>query len=354
MVKPFSIGSRLLNNRYLPHVAYWTFIVVFFGLFWGSAEGKYSVLIGSELVLLPGKMAAVYLCIYWLVPTFLLKRRYIELVLLSLLSLIILGIFQRILVYYILIPWNKVYDLTLPLFDKFQIMHLMVDINTVVVIPLGVTLVKVWYKKQQEAQALEREKLEAELKFLKNQIQPHFLFNTLNNLYGLILKKSPQAEDVVLKLADLMRYMLYETNANTVPLEKEVFNTRSYIELEKVRYGNRVEVCFDVYGIVNGWEIAPMLLLPFVENSFKHGVSASLERAWIRVELTVEEKQLTFKVENSVPAGSANTDFEVPSGIGLENVRRRLEILYPNGHKLTVVSKGGVYRCELMVFRNLA
>lgn len=349
---PLSLLTRFARNRYLPHVAYWLFIVLFFGLFWGSAEGKYNILVGSEFVLLPGKMAAVYLCIYWLVPVFLLKRKYIQFVGFSLALLVVLGVIQRILVYYILIPWNSVYVTNLPLFDKFQIMHLMVDINSVVVIPLGITLVKVWYKKQMEAQELEKGKLEAELKFLKNQVQPHFLFNTLNNLYGLILKKSPQAEDVVLKLSELMRYMLYETNTDSVPLEKEIANTRSYIELEKVRYGDRVDICFDVYGSTVGWNIAPMLLLPFVENSFKHGVSASLDNAWIRIALTADEWQLKFVVENSVPAGQGAISSDLASGIGLANVKRRLEILYPDKHKFSANFRDGVFAAELIVLRN--
>lgn len=352
MLKPLLFINKLLENRFIPHIAYWTFIVLFFGLFWGSAEGKYDILIGSELILLPGKMAAVYLCIYWLVPMFLLKRKYVEFVGISLALLLVIAIFQRVLVYYLLIPWNSVYIPNLHLLDKFQIMHLMVDINSVVIIPLGVTLVKVWYKKLMETQELKRDKLEAELKFLKNQVQPHFLFNTLNNLYGLILKRSPQAEDVVLKLSELMRYMLYETNSDSVLLDKEVANTRSYIELEKVRYGEKVDICFDVYGNTMGWSIAPMLLLPFVENSFKHGVSASLDKAWIRIALSVDDTQLKFVVENSVPAGSGANSAEITSGIGLANVKRRLEILYPDSYSFSTNLKEGIYAAELIIMRS--
>lgn len=189
----------------------------------------------------------------------------------------------------------------------------------------SIKLAKHWVRSQQLMKEKEKQYLEAELNFLKTQIQPHFFFNTLNNLYSLTLKKSDQAPEVVLKLSDLMSYMLYESNAPQVPLKKEIDYLQSFLEVEKLRFGQRLSISFKVEGETSKLAIPPMILILFLENSFKHGVKNSLQDIEIDVSLEVDEKFLYFKVANPVSDFADSTD---KNGIGLKNVRRRLELLY--------------------------
>ena len=161
--------------------------------------------------------------------------------------------------------------------DGYKIAQNALEINMLVVFMSSVKILRHWYKTEQHTRNLEREKLEAELKFLKAQIHPHFLFNTLNNLYSLTLKKSDYAPEVVLKLSGLVNYMLYYTKEQAVPLAKEIESIHNYIALEKIRYGKELEIAFDVSGNIGSSMISPMLLLPFIENSFKHGVSDEIK-----------------------------------------------------------------------------
>ena len=180
----------------------------------------------------------------------------------------------------------------------------------------------------------EKEKLTAELQLLKAQVHPHFLFNTLNNLYALTLRKSDGAPEMVLKLSGLLSYMLYECNATEVPLEKEIRMLENYVDLEKLRYGSRLDVSLNFTGDIRGKTITPLLLIPFVENAFKHGSSEQLEQAWISLDLAVEGNRMSFKLVNSKdanesPGGGAG-------GIGLVNVRKRLELIHANNYELKI------------------
>jgi LytS/YehU family sensor histidine kinase len=268
--------------------------------------------------------------------------------------MIILGLVQRIIVFNYLIGWNEVF-FDLPFWNPYEIMHHIIDINTVMVIPAGVRLLHIYYNEKFETTELAKEKFEAELKFLKNQVQPHFLFNTLNTLYGLILKKEDKAGEVVLKLSELMRYLLYETSVQRVELEKELHHIKNYIELEKIRYGNRVDVGYNIFGETSGRFISPMLLLHFVENSFKHGVSKSIDKAWITVDFTVSDNKYLLRIENSKPAitGYLKSDvMEVFAGVGLQNVRRRLDIIYKEDYNLEIINKNDTYTIILEIYDN--
>lgn len=345
-----AVVKRILAHKYLIHIGYWLFIVLFFGFFWGSIWGKYDVTFITELTLLPAKMAVTYIYVYLTIPFLLLKRKYALFILVSLVNLLLFALVERVLIYTFLIPLNAVYDPKLPLFDIYQIMHLVLDVNTVTVLPIGAKLAQVWYKNFSEAKELERAKLEAELNYLKNQVQPHFLFNTLNNLYALIVAKSDKAETLLLKLSDLLRYMLYQTNVDRALLSAEIEHVKDYIEIEQLRYGDKVDVCFNVYGNVGTKDIAPLLLLPFVENCFKHGVAKSKDEAWIRIDVSVSDTFIEFIVENSVPIlANGSEAVDTQSGIGLQNVRRRLDIIYKDCYELKTHLGEGIYLVKLKI-----
>jgi two-component system, LytTR family, sensor kinase len=186
-------------------------------------------------------------------------------------------------------------------------------------------------KQQQEKQ---KEQLQAELSFLRSQISPHFIFNVLNSIVYLIRIKSDFAEPVTLKLSELMRYMLYESENAQIALEKEVSYLKNYIELQKVRFEEDVEIVFKTEGAAAMQRIEPMLLIPFVENAFKHGVGLVMEPI-IAIELKISEHALHFMVKNKIAPETA-TNKDRSSGIGLKNVQRRLELLYPETHQLTI------------------
>ena len=343
--------GELLSKRWVRHVAYWSAIVIFFGFFWGSSMGNYKKIILSEIILLPGKMVAVYFCIYFLLPRYLLTRRYSLFIGYSIVSMILLGLFQRVIVFHFLIGWNQVYR-NLPFWNPYEIMHLIIDVNTVMVVPLVVRILHTYYQEKVEATELMKEKFQAELKFLKNQVQPHFLFNTLNTLYGLTLKKSNKAGEIVLKLSDLMRYLLYETSVEKVEIEKELDHIKNYIELEKVRFGDRLEVSFNINGNAKGRYIAPTIFLHFIENSFKHGVSKSVERSWITMDLSISSNKYFLRIENSKPPISGYLKPDVMnafSGVGLPNVQRRLDLLYKDNYELTIKDEKDSYTVTLEI-----
>jgi LytS/YehU family sensor histidine kinase len=210
-----------------------------------------------------------------------------------------------------------------------------VGIYPVAFFAVTIKLLKYWYANQQAQQVLTQEKLQAELKFLKTQIHPHFLFNTLNNLYALTLKKSDKAPEMVLKLSELINYMLYECKSDEVPLSKEIKFIRNYVDIEKMRYGDKLDVDIRITGDVGDRKIAPLILLPFVENCFKHGVSEELQEAWVKVTIDSHADHIVIKVENSKAGGMQNRENE---GIGIQNVKRRLDLLYPERHALKIMN----------------
>ncbi len=210
-----------------------------------------------------------------------------------------------------------------------------VAIYPVAFFAIAIKLLKYWYANQQAQQVLTQEKLQAELKFLKTQIHPHFLFNTLNNLYALTLKKSDKAPEMVLKLSELINYMLYECKSDQVPLSKEIKFIRNYVDIEKMRYGDKLDVDLKITGNIGERKIAPLILLPFVENSFKHGASENLSQSWVKISVDSHTDHLIIKVENSKSGENGQNG---DAGIGIQNVRRRLDLLYNGKHELKIIN----------------
>jgi two-component system sensor histidine kinase AlgZ len=204
---------------------------------------------------------------------------------------------------------------------------------------------KDWIDFESKKRAIENERLTAELNFLKAQINPHFLFNTLNNLYYLAYSKSPNTTEVIAKLSQMMRYMIYESNYAHVPMVKEIEYMRNYISLERLRLNDQVPIQFDVEGEIEHVRITPLILITFLENAFKHGVSNNHDGAWVKVFLKVTTAGCTYQVENSkLPRVD---DQNVKSGIGLANVDRRLALSYPNKHSLVVEDLENAYKITL-------
>jgi len=212
----------------------------------------------------------------------------------------------------------------------------------------AIKLMKYFYEIQQQALLLEQEKAVAELQTLKAQLHPHFLFNTLNNIYSHAQDTAPVAANMLIGLSTLLRYMLYSCNAPLVPLKQEVNMLLEYIELEKQRYGNDLDVAVQIPVIDPDLMIAPLLILPFVENCFKHGASNMVEKPWINIQIHVAGETMHLKLINGMTAG---TTFQ-SGGIGIENVRSRLALLYPYRHNLEILAEEEMYIVNLDIELN--
>ena len=340
------------HPRALWHVIFWVVFISFFALVYGSFEedyGRQYLILLTDAVLI--QIPAVYFTLYFLMPRFLFKERYTE----FLTSLVLL-----ILIFSCL-AWTNYVFIQDPIFwsdDKYEphlwnfgkMLKSTTKIYPVLVLTVVIKWFKYWYKEQKSNQLLVEQKLKAELNFLKAQVHPHFLFNTLNNLYALTLKQSKDAPEVVLKLSDLLNYMLYECSSDEVPMEKEIKLLKDYITLEKIRYNDRLSISFNVLGKVDGMRVAPLMLLPFVENSFKHGASESMDESWISIDLELKNQRITLKIENSKSEGDQRSDdFNYKEGIGLKNVQRRLELLYPEKHTLEMHDEESTFLIVLTI-----
>lgn len=218
---------------------------------------------------------------------------------------------------------------------------------TVAGIAAAIKLMKYWYVKEQRNLQLQKENIEAQLQLLKAQVHPHFLFNTLNNIYSYTQKVSPTGSTLVMGLSDLLRYILHEGNKPLVSLDKELKMIDDYMLLEQIRYGDRLDINKEVPIEPMGLTIAPLLLLPFVENCFKHGTSQMLEQAWIRLAIDIEGNTLKMTLINAkIPVKDDNKPV---SGLGISNVRKRLELLYPGLHELTIREEEDVFIVKLTV-----
>ena len=201
---------------------------------------------------------------------------------------------------------------------------------------LALKILKNWHLEHLKSETLAKENANAELQLLKAQIHPHFLFNTLNNIYSFSLNQSPQAGILVKKLSGMLSYMINECNEKLVPLEKEISLIQDYMALEKVRYGKRLMMDVEIHGDFENKFIAPLLMIPFIENSFKHGTSQMLRHPWIKLEIITINNQLFFKLSNSKPSLTGSN--KMNKGIGMLNVKKRLQLLYPGKHELDIQS----------------
>ena len=230
---------------------------------------------------------------------------------------------------------NYLHRLFIPLFPSLFVLA----------ISMAIKITNEWLKAEKEKKEMENEKLHSELAFLKSQVNPHFLFNILNNICSLARKKSDDTENAIIQLSRIMRYMLYDSKDEKVSLEKEVEYLQNYIDLQRLRISSSVMISFKIDGDIEGKMVEPLLLIPFVENAFKHGVSY-LEDSNIDIRLKIEKNDLQFRVENN--RIKKNDDpVQQESGIGLKNVLRRLDLLYPGTHTISIDESASKYIVNL-------
>jgi len=207
-----------------------------------------------------------------------------------------------------------------------------------------------WNRQQRTLQELKAYQLEAELKFLQTQINPHFLFNALNNVYALQQTGSKEAGPMVMRLSEMLRYMLYTSESKKVPLKKELEYVQHYIDFQQLKKAKKQQIDFKIEGDSEGVEIAPMILIPFFENSFKHGNVDDLKNGWLKSRLRISPEIISFTISNSV--GLKPRQKDKVGGIGLENVKKRLQLLYPKKHQLDIQNKTETFSVHLLLNRD--
>ena len=333
-----NVRGLLFRYRIWWHILFWI-VWYFFYIFTYSSGFFEKTQFVYNLYLLPVRMAATYSLIYWILPKFLFAKKYLVFFILTIIHAVLFGLAVTYTLGYA--SGNKIVDI-LP-FIRPLVLNYQIPATAI-----AIYMFKRWYLIQQYTLNLQNEKLESELKLLKSQIHPHFLFNTLNNLYALTLKKSDKAPDMVIQLSNLLEYSLYSGKEEEVELNEELKQLNGYIDLEKLRYGKRLNIKTDIPEQHDGLMIAPLLLLPFVENSFKHGASNDIISPFIEISANITDGRLYFKVRNSYLPVSGKQD-KYKEGIGLNNVKRRLELLYAGKHELIIHQQDHVFEVHLIL-----
>lgn len=258
-------------------------------------------------------------------------------------------VLYRVIFNYYVIPY-AIYNLApqRPVFDISRTLFAVIDIGFAAGAAVALRLGRIQLAAKEREKILLREKHTTELKYLRNQTNPHFLFNTLNNIYALARKKSEDTAEVVMKLSKLLRFMLYESNKDFIPLTEELRMLDDYLELEKIRYSDRLTITFYKETDSDTQQVAPLLLLPFVENAFKHGVSETRFNSYVDIALTLKNGVLSFTIENTKEDNGRD---KVTDSIGLSNVRRQLELMYAH-HTLEVYNQPDTFKVQLTINLN--
>ncbi len=338
-----SIGRQLL--LWLVYILY---IIIIDGWNHRDRDTWHFILPGSDqLTDILLVMLAVYINLYFLIPVFYLRQKYVQYIVYLLLLVLAGGLSQRFLCWLIWFPIARMHHPGIELPTGFwltiRIIKDTIDVLIVVSATMFIKLLRNAHQQEKKLREIEKEKFSAEMSLLKAQINPHFFFNTLNSLYALTLVASKESPNVVLKLSNLMRYMLYEASEGKVILRNELTHLQNYIQIEQMRFTDRLDLSFQYSGDIEGQWIAPLLLLPFIENAFKHGIENN--SGWITIDLKIIENHLYLKVENSFDAASKPKI----GGFGLANVKRRLHLIYPGSHELNEDQDEGVYKVDLKI-----
>jgi two-component system, LytTR family, sensor kinase len=339
--------SGLFKRRWVTHTVFWLLYYLFYTLIvvFGIYQVNDLTFYFQLILFFPLDIALVYLNFYVLIPHLLKAGKYLYYGL-SLVVALLASASLNLLVKEMYAHFgSRIFAMT-SAFNFINLTGAMLERVYLLGLTTAIKLSKDWIQSQQLLKEREMQYLATELNFLKSQIQPHFFFNTLNNLYSLTLKKSDQAPEIVLKLSDLMSYMLYESNTPKVSLQKEIAYLQNYLDLEKLRFGGRLTVSLEIEGPIERVIVPPMLLILFIENSFKHGLKDNIHKINIDIVLRAEREFLFFSIKNPV---SPDRGPMGPPGIGLKNAKRRLEILYGGNYSLDIVEKDMEYTVSLKI-----
>ncbi|MEP1487354.1 MAG: histidine kinase [Algibacter sp.] len=342
--------KKIILNKIVQiilHSVFWCAVLLFYTYFFGFDSNDFSYVLSFSLFLMPITIATTYVSIYKLIPDYLITKRYFQFGLYSLYTVIISTYLILLSVFFGLVYLsNFKYTNMAPI--SRNLVFVAIAVYLVVIIVSAFKLLKLNLKHTEKTKKLETKILETQLKlkeqelnYLKMQIHPHFLFNTLNTLYGFALQKAEETPEMILKLSNLLDYLLYQVDKPFVFLSSEINHIKDYIELEKMRFNDTLNISFTTNELIEDVEVPPMLLIPFIENSFKHG-TIKAGRLDIKICLYSENKTIKFRIENT------NTKSQISEkGIGLENIKKRLELLYKNNYNLSITNENETFIVNL-------
>ncbi len=331
------------------HIMFWCVVLLFFTYFFGAGSKNYYDTLLFSLFLMPITIATTYVSIYKLIPDYLIPKRYFLFVLYSLYTLVISTYLIMVSIFFSLIYIAQFEFSAMNPLTK-NILLITTVVYLVIFIVSAFKLLKLNVKQTEKTILLERKYLETQLQlkaqeliYLKKQIHPHFLFNTLNTIYGFSLKKADETPEMILKLSNLLDYLLYQSDKPFVSLKEEINHIKDYVALEKMRFHDTLQVSIREEFITDEQKIAPMLLIPFVENAFKHGqiIHGILK---IDISISLENETIFFTIINSINENGITDD-----GIGLKNIKKRLELVYRNTYQLTVENKTEFFKVGLSI-----
>lgn len=339
----------LPKYRVWRHLTYWSMHIIVWALFWMATGSGYSFgrQVFSMIVWTPVFIFFGYPLVYGAIPRLLLQGKIWQFVAVvfcwALAGLFINGGYR----FYVYVPLQEAMGLQ-HIYTQKTIMPLASSylcMTTAVATPMVIKFFKLWTVKQRDLMLAQQERITAQLELLKAQVHPHFLFNTLNNIYAFALESSPKTPELILKLSSLLSYMLYDCKTEEVRLEKEVETMKNYIDLEKERYGSKIEISWNVEGAIKDKFIAPLIMLPFLENAFKHGTSEQIEKSWLSVDISVKQNILRCKIANSKNECALRNH----NGIGINNVKKRLELIYTEKHELRINDEGDFFVVSMLI-----
>jgi sensor histidine kinase YesM len=328
------------KNRFWLHVLFWLFLYIdellaVFGLTDRTGINAYTLVFFLFI-----DMCTVYFNLYVLIPAFLLSNRIWSYVAFTVISIIV-NIEMLFLLRF------ELACVDCPNIGDESVINMLISdfasTSFVLGSAIGANILRRFVVSQKRVQALETDNLKTELAFLKSQINPHFLFNSLNNIYVQTRKRPMDASESVLMLSDMLRYQLYDCAKEKVKLDDEIEYLKNYLKIDKIRKSN-TDVTFDVVGDPGNIEVPPFLFIPFVENAVVHGIDPQ-DKSFIDIDFRINQDHLEFKIRNSKP--DLSNSMKKDGGIGLKNVQRRLELLYPESYALEINDKNGEYKVSL-------
>ena len=334
-------------GRFLLHTVFWCLVLLFFAYFYSAESRNFNDAFLFSLFLMPITIATTYVSIYKLIPDYLITKRYFKFVLYSTYTLILSLYLIMLSIFFSLIYLARFsYDDMNPV--TRNIILVTSGVYLVVILASAFKLLQLNLKHAEKTKKLQTKILETQLKlkeqelhYLKMQIHPHFLFNTLNTLYGFALKKADETPEMILKLSNLLDYLLYQVDKPAVLLTEEMEHIKDYIALEKMRFNDTLNCVFTGKDLPETAKLAPMILLPFIENSFKHGnlINGKLD---VFITISCAQNTLYFSIENTSLKNDDST-----AGIGLQNIQKRLELLYKDRYDLTISTTATTYKVNL-------
>jgi len=335
------------------HIVFWTIYFLINTFRWGRYFDDFLYSFQSGLLGFPIHIFLCYLNIYVLMPRFIFKKKYSLFILFLLSSIFMMVVVKFNLTYYLLNSnvWPEGPEIVNTLTANY-VMDMMIGELYVITFVTAIKITSDWIKENKRSSDLEKAQLETQLLFLRSQVSPHFFFNTLNNIYSLSLEGSKRTPKVILKLSELMRYLIYDTKNKRQDLKNEIICIQNYLELEKIRYSDNLEINMNIIGQIEGKVIAPILLLSFVENAFKHGANKSIDKIKIDIDFNVKGDFLNFKIVNQIPVRPKNKQKfkRNQGGIGLSNVKKRLKLGYKkDDYKMSINSSNNLFTVKLKI-----